>query len=255
MKTTMARDIVGHPPACLSGWRPAHDWSFNQSFAPVYQLVTTGDVSAYYSPGMRFRCVNGGMTKYFVVVHCAYAAPFGVTDLRLYGGTDYTLGVGITDEMYSTDAYPVGFPADPRKWRVTVTDTTNRSQAPPTQNVWYNLGGVSLSIPFGLWRVRYEVAARVLSNAESIGAGVETTLSTAADSEVDKELSAKGDASGATGTIQITETLGRSKVIAQAAESPVPYYLNTRTKMTNQASIWNMNTVSTAVITAECAYL
>ena len=259
MKTTMARDIVGHPPACLSGWRPAHDWSFNQSFAPVYQLVTPGDVSAHYSPGMRFRCVNGGMTKYFIVVACAYVAPYGVTNLYLYGGTDYTLGVGITDEMYSTDAYPLGFPADPRKWSVTVTDTSNRSQSAPTANEWYNLGGVSIDIPYGLWQVRYEVNARCSAGTDATISSVYTCLSTTLGGTGAPPIPRLANvsflnAAAFTGLYLLHLHAGQD-VVKQANLNPTTYYLLSRTAHDGMQSIQNRGDGRATVIEARCAYL
>ena len=44
----------------------------------------------------------------------------------------------VTLPNYSITKAPFGFPLSPAKWTVEVTDTSERVQASPTQDTWYN---------------------------------------------------------------------------------------------------------------------
>src|SRR5690606_22909761 len=110
-----------------------------------------------YSAGMRIKLTQT-TAKYFIITKVAYSDPN--TTITVYGGTDYDLAnAAITDPYYSQVKAPVGFPLDPSKWSVLVTDSSSRSQATPTSNQWYNLGSVSITIPIGYWVVSYKTNA------------------------------------------------------------------------------------------------
>jgi hypothetical protein len=82
-----------------------------------------------------------------------------------------------------------GFPMDEAKCRVESLGTADSSQASPVVGTRYNKGG-SLLVPAGQWRVEY--AAELGATRGSAGAlDAFATLSTAANSEVNKEATTK----------------------------------------------------------------
>jgi len=130
----------------------------------------------------------GGAIKYFIVTGVSYSSPS--TTLTLYGGTDYDLAnSAIIEPYFSMAKTPYGFPLDEAKWRVESLVTSDSSQASPVAGTWYNKG-VSLAVPIGRWKVEYAAELEV-TRAAAGALDVFATLSTAANSEVNKETTTK----------------------------------------------------------------
>ena len=148
-----------------------------------------GDLTWKYWPGQRVRLQQaGGAVKHFINTGVVYSSPNTV--LTLYGGTDYDLANSpIIEPYFSAAKAPFGFPLNEAKWRVESLGTADSSQASPVAGTWYNKGG-SLVIPAGRWRVEYAAELEVARG--SAGAlDAFATLSTAANSEVNKEATTK----------------------------------------------------------------
>ena len=130
----------------------------------------------------------GGAIKYFIVTGVSYSSPS--TILTLYGGTDYDLAnSAIIEPYFSMAKAPYGFPLDEAKLRVESLVTSDSTQASPVAGTWYNKGG-SLAVPIGCWRVEYAAELEV-TRAAAGALDVFATLSTAANSEVNKETTTK----------------------------------------------------------------
>jgi len=125
---TLIKDGDGY-----SGWiATSETWTYSSVDAPSYVFTISGDKTTKYSAGMKVRLTDAAATKYFIITKVAYGAPN--TSVTVYGGTDYTLAGGaITNPCYSIQKSPFGFPLNPTKWTVEVTDVTQRSQVNPTQ--------------------------------------------------------------------------------------------------------------------------
>lgn len=150
----------------LTGWIDAPILTFSAADAPVYTVTCNGDYTLSIPVGARIALTHSGATKYFIVVKTSYSSPN--TTFTLYGGTDYTLNAGaITNPYYSIAKAPVGFPLDPAKWTLTVTDSTQRSKTSGiVANTWYNLDAASrISVPIGIWNVSYFVYGSASVNA------------------------------------------------------------------------------------------
>ena len=142
----------------LTGWIDAPALTFSAADAPVYTVTCNGNYTLIIPVGARIALTHSGATKYFIVVKTSYSSPN--TTFTLYGGTDYTLAAGaITNPYYSIAKAPVGFPLDPDKWTVMVTDSSDRSQSNPSNSTYYNVGSIQISIPIGAWRIHYNVFA------------------------------------------------------------------------------------------------
>lgn len=229
------------------GWVVLTDsWSYSawDSTYKIGQITVPSDATTKLGKGMRV-CItqSTGGTKYGIIVDLT------ATLLYVYFGTDYTLNnEAISSPAYSNLKVPYGFPADPTKWRVEVTDTTTRQQASPANGTWYNLGTVSINIPRGLWRVKYQVHT-MIDNA-STAAVASTTLSTANNSESDVDFTThvRGNA-----LIEVGATMMREKILSLAANTP--YYLNSASETASASNIYNINAESKLFIHAECVYL
>jgi len=231
----------------LGGWINLGAVTYEGADAPTYTISFASDMTAILGAGMRIKLTDSTV-KYFIITAVgAYSG--GKTIITVYGGTDYTLSGGaMTLPHYSIQKAPFGFPLSPIQWTVEVTDVTTRSQASPTQNVWYNLGENVISIPIGCWNVSYQCLVEIVKAAAS--SEIQVTLSTANNSESDFDFTIYGYAVSA----DLTMVTNRLKTLLIAAKTP--YYLNTRTLTASVAGIYNTsNGNSKMLLRAVCAYL
>lgn len=232
-----------------SGWESADAMTYASADDPTFTVTITGDQSAKYSVGMRVKLTQStGGTKYFIITKIAVSTD---TTLTLYGGTDYNLeNEAISNPYYSVVKVPQGFPLDLTKWTVEVTDSTQRTQASPTQNTWYNLGSISISIPIGFWKVEYKVLARSYRGDISGDNSGEVTLSTANNSESNTDFTTQF--SGFSIDYK-RSTLSASSLLNLASKTV--YYLNIRTIDTGHDGLDYLNDEFPCIIRATCAYL
>lgn len=239
-----------------TGWTDANDvasetWSYASADSPTFTFTISADVTGKYQPGMRIRLKQGGAYKYFIITAVSYSAPN--TTVTIYGGTDYTLAnSAISDNYYSGQKAPFGFPLDPSKWTVTASDTTNRTQSSPSSGTWYNLGSLSIVIPIGIWRVYYEAAVDPVYTSSTV-ANQYTTLSNANNTESDTEFTSFGQIQGASGTMASYFQQRRDKTLVLAAKTT--YYLNHKQDAGSQTSLNMRGDVAPVKLRAICAYL
>ena len=234
------------------GWIPvSENLIFSSADAPSYVLYTNEDVTGKYSPGMRLK-FNQASTMYGIITKIANVS--GTHSLMtFYGGTDYSAtGTSITSTYYSREKAPVGFPLDSTKWTVQITDTTLRSQASPTQNTWYNLGAVSISLPIGMWKVSYSGQGGAQING--IAVDFVMTLSTGNNSESDSDFTTSFYKKGGTSTdFRLYASAFIEKNLNVAAKTV--YYFNTRTVSASVANIFNINSATPLRLRAESIYI
>jgi hypothetical protein len=233
------------------GWISAVEekWSFASADDPTYTLTIPGDFSWKYCKGQRVRLQQaGGSIKYFIITNVSYSSPN--TTLMLYGGTDYDLlNSAIIENYFSLAKAPYGFPLDEAKWRVESLLTADSSQASPAAGTWYNKGG-SLVIPAGRWRVEYAAELEV-TRAVAGALDVFATLSTAANSEVNKENTVKiGVSSGVSmrGSVCLC-----GYVLELAAKGT--YYLNCKTGLASMTAITFKGSEQKTKVRVVCGYL
>lgn len=204
--------------------------------APTFTATVPGDVTGVLSAGMKLKLTQTTV-KYFIITAApSYASGTGLTTLTLYGGTDYTLDdAAISNVYYSAMKAPHGFPPDPAKWTVEVTDS---SQYNTVSTTYVNLGSISITLPIGSWNT-------------SVQCGIEcrptygyVTLSTSSTAESDNELTALVLDGGS--SVRIEKTL--------SIISKTTYYLNVKTANASSNAYLLGSTVKT-IIRAVCAYL
>lgn len=231
---------------------------------PTGVVTSSADISAILSVGMRIKFTNNAATVYGIVTAISGTT---ITFLHEIDPSDSLAlnlmqNSAITAPFFSYNKAPYGFPLDPRKWTVEKLDTSNRSQATPTLNTWYNVGTTNsqLSVPIGCWIVQYKVRLYI-DNAG--GAGVAaysfTTLSTANNSESDGEFTAGSYLAENDNLNEQMHTFFVEKRLTLASKTL--YYLNAKTTWTT-GTMGNLNfdatggsSVVTKVIRAICAYL
>lgn len=235
-----------------NGWITSEEtWSYSSADSPTFVASVNADMTAKISAGYRIRLTQT-TTKYFIVTSVGTFSG-GATLITLYGGTDYTLAnAAITSPSYSPSKVPYGFPITEDKWTVIVTDTSDRTQASPTNATWYNLGSISISIPIGSWRVSYKVLQRAAKAASTL-VNMYTTLSTANNSESDAELTNLETLGGASGSlVLLTTQICLPKLITVVSKTS--YFLNGMSSTTAD-SIGHRGDAGKTIVKAVCAFL
>lgn len=236
----------------IDGWIPSGEtWTYASDDDPTFTFTISGDKTSKYTVGMKLKLTQTTV-KYFIITAVSYSDPN--TTVTIYGGTDYTLAnATITSPYYSMVRTPQGFPTEPELWSEITTNTSNNYQASPTQNTWYNLGSISLSIPIGSWNVCYEVITDAISGASATDVTVSSTLSTSSSSESDSEFTTWTVVGGAAGTIRIGFPVFKCKNITPTSKTT--YYLLLRTTRTGVTTIQTQGNIMTTRVKAICNYL
>lgn len=227
-------------------------WAYSawDSTYKIGTITVPTDATTAYSKGMRIRISQStGGTKYGIIVDITS------TTLKVFFGTDYTLNnEAISTPAFSSQKAPFGFPLDPTKWTVNVTDTSSRSQASPGAGTWYNPGSVAINIPIGVWDVRWQANIEESRTGSASALEVYATLSTANNSQSDSDFTAYSrlDTTSTTAPALFAPA-SRKKTIVLSSNTP--YYLNLMTNVTANATIYFRNDISPANISAVCAYL
>lgn len=251
----MATQLRNEQLAIDDGWIGAGEtWTYASADAPTFTFTIAGvDLTGKYSAGMRVKLTQTTV-KYFIITKVAFSTD---TTITVYGGTDYTLAnAAISDNSYSSQKAPLGFPLDPDKWTVEVTDTASNSQTNPTAGTWYNINSNSINIPIGIWYVGYEAPCsfRCTDGKDYVSGFV--TLSTGSSTESDAEFSCfmenRAEHDPTYGII-FSQSPKREKILNLSTKDT--YYLNFSSTYSYTGTIQTRGTNGTIVIRAVSAYL
>lgn len=219
-KTLTAPVITTPTIKTYDGWQLVSDtWTYASADAPTFTITVPTGAASLYGVGMRIK-LNQTTDKYFIITAVAD------TVLTVYGGTDYTLANAAISSIYvSLMKAPLGFPLDPLKWGVYVTDTSSRLQASPSSGTVYNPGttNVQISVPIGSWKFGYEVNAYVNNDTATDTNNMSTSLSTANNSHSDVTMKSTIRNSGASGSWNMVISVRREKSLLVVAKTL--YYL------------------------------
>ena len=234
------------------GWHVGSgSYTYVSADAPTYTITIPDADAALINVGSRLKLTDSTV-KYFIVTSIGSSSG-GLTTITVYGGTDYTLSGGaITNPYWSEQKSPKGFPTQPEKWTVLVSDTSQQTQVSPTQNVWYNLGGINIVVPIGSWTLSYMVCLAMTKNPAT-NMNARATLSTANNSESDIDFTCYEVMIGASGSLSLARTLYREKNLTLASKTT--YYINSRADNASIANLINQNNASPLILRAVCTLL
>lgn len=232
----------------LSGWNLIEGVTFTfsswDSTVSTLVVTTNYDLTPYVGLGDKLKYTHSSTTKYAIVTAITS------TTMTLYLGTDYIVASGnITNVYFSKVKNPLGFPMNPDKWSVIVKNTNSLSQNSPATNTWYNIGSLSINVPIGQWNLGYFLALGGYK-ASSTSFGADSTLSTSASSESDKDFHGTTYIEASTATLVLIGNIYKSKNIM--VTSKTPYYL---IGQSNGTAITFYGNISPIKLFAVCAYL
>jgi len=243
-----------------SGWYSANEtWTYSSVDNPTGIVTVSGDVTGKYSPGMRLKFSNSGSTIYGIISGSAsYVMPNTyitfLHEISDISGSSLAKNLmqdsAITANYYSTHKAPYGFPLEREKWRMYYTVATGATQATPTTDAYYNIGSYLLNVHPGMEIIGY--SACILAFSED-ALKLKITLSTANNSESNKNLSIYIDATD--GVSVINETVSKHAYIP-AVTTKTPYYLNMVKIVAGAVDVMGYNnTITPLLIYSEFAYL
>lgn len=167
------------------GWTASSDsWTYS-SYDSTHKtgvITVPSDATTKYSVGWRIKFNNNSATQYGIITAITS------TTLTIYFGTDYSLtNSSITLPFYSSDKAPLGFPADPTKWTVKVTNTSSTLTTIISTNTPVNDKSISINVPIGAWTLGFSGALSKgvtgSSNYDAYG-GLDTANNTLSDGEL-----------------------------------------------------------------------
>jgi hypothetical protein len=236
-----------------SGWVPCGEtWSYSSADSPSFVANVSTDLTAKYYAGMKVKLTQT-TAKYFIITKVAYSSPN--TMITMYGGTDYTLAnAAITSPYFSITSYPIGFPQDPNKWTVTVTHSTEVSQATPTDTNWYNIGAINISMPIGLWNVEYISREVEIYDDNGYTGDAMMTLSTSSSAESNTGYTSMLHAGGPGLTAYDCITTLQQRIMGLSIAAKTTYYLIEYAHPAGLNFIKLKNNIKPTTIRAVCAY-
>lgn len=252
--------------ARFSGWNPvSQTWTFASADDPIYKIYVSGDITSNpdYKVGNRIKCTNNS-TTFLGIIHKigSYDAGNDRTPIDVSGGTDYDLAnSAITAPCISKIKSPDGFPMDRDKWDVVVVTTDSPTKSSPVAtSTWYGGSGLtptgpSIDLPIGSWEVYYSAVVDInVTLAANTAIGNRVTLSTANNSESDKELTSACAIFAPAGTAIQRATYHAEKTITVSVKTT--YYLNIITTVASTTSlVMNPSAAFRNVIRAADVYL
>jgi len=232
------------------GWQSVSDsWTYASADAPTFTITVPSGAASLYGVGDRIKLTQTTV-KYFIVTAVAD------TVLTVYGGTDYTLAnAAISAISYSHMKAPIGFPLDPLKWGVYVTDTSSRLQASPSSGTGYNPGttNVQITVPIGSWKFGYDVNAYVNNDTATDTNNISISLSTTNNSHSDVTMKSTIRNSGASGNWNMVINVRREKYLLVASKTL--YYLVCSVDAASVENIGFRGDVGNTNLFAVCSYL
>ena len=185
-----------------NGWVEADEtWTYVSTDDPTGVFKVNADVTGKYSVGMRIKMTNGGNTIYGII-----------TKVGIYGGdqSGYTYitflheldedslakyllaNSSITNNYYSTQKAPFGFPLDVKSWTIIYPIVSNGSaNYLDGGGAIAQFGTLQADMPIGSWIASYKVNAYMTTTSSSYKDNMmwgEIGISTASNSFTDNYL-------------------------------------------------------------------
>jgi len=218
-----------------NGWVEADEtWTYVSTDDPTGVFKVNADVTGKYSVGMRIKMTNGGNTIHGIITKMGTyegdeAGYTYITFLHEIDPADnlalhLMANSAITNNYYSTQKAPFGFPLDITKWRIMITSGADDKQTNPTSGTYYNLGSLAITVPIGVWKVMYMTCFEMkASNSVSLIYGRATLGSTTSNS-LDRFENYSVASSGSAGALQHTLPVMRQST--EVLTTKTTYYMN-----------------------------
>lgn len=245
---------TGATAGVADGWtEDLNTWTYSSDDGATGVVTINADLTGIIQAGDRIKFTQTTVKYFIVTATPTYSA--GNTTLTFWGGTDYTLAnAAISATYYSHAKVPFGFNTNPDKWTVTVSDNSSYTQSSPVNGTWYNLGSINITIPIGIWTVRW-VSVLNISVPDIFQFPLcKITLSTANNSESDVYFTSIFGAGVNSGSYNVFSVLTAEQILPISTKTT--YYLNGGITTSTTISAFRFRgDLSPIIIKATCAYL
>lgn len=206
--------------------------------------------------GNRLKLTNAGNTIYGIVTAVTSTT---VTFLHeINPSTNQALNLltnsAITDVYYSRGKVPSGFPADPRKWTIVVSSSSNQQVPSPSAWSYKQAGSLQITVPIGTWRLSMKgVSGVTLNTSGDVGCYFALSKSLTSVSDTDLHGFSYFAAMGTSGLRQYFPPFYIEAVKTLASKTT--FYAIMAGFVTEPANLGMRGDYSPTHIKAECAYL
>jgi len=195
-------------------------------------LTASGGAVATNTDSPFADAVSAGLQEYGIISAVTFSTNTTV-NVQVPEGCSIPTSGGVSTIYYSTARTPFAFPTSTDKWILTAINKGggNTSVASAT---WANISSLNLTLPVGSWNLAYKVSIYV--GSATGGVSVNTTLSTANNTESNGKFSLRTENQGGTQGATAAHTMYPEPVTVSSA---TPYYLNSSHSSGTTSSLYN----------------
>ena len=242
-KITIA-NAFGVPEATWTATGESWVYASWTSGTRIGTITVPTDATTKYQAGMRIKISQStGGTKYGIITKVE------ATLLTVFFPSGTTLNnETISTPYYSSLKVPLGFNPDPTLWRLSVTDSTNRTI---TDTTTYTTMVVNLPVGIGAWILNYSLTIRVTNSSASAKRGF-ITLSSDGSTETDTDLTSNLYVPATSGFIHSSTISAYKEVVFT---SPKTLLFMGKNSAASSATQMDNSTTLPVILYATCAYL
>ena len=251
VKASMNQTLTGSETSLVSAYTfngNGNDLSANANNLTAQNSATASNTDTPFTNSVTGTNITAGTTNFGIITAQTFSTDTTYTIQVPEGETLPTTG-GIGTVSYSMQKTPYGFPSKANKWTVESHYRTITAQGSPTLNVWYNIAQAKINIPVGAWEVSNQMTLYADRGSGS-DVTVAGTLSTANNSESNKQYTASGQATSNTILSHTMHTQGYEDL-----SSATDYFFNIRTTTGSMTNIYLATDRGVGILRAKCAYL
>ena len=231
VRATISQSLTGSETSIISAY------SFNGAITDLNTTnannLTANNSAVATSTDSPFAdAVSAGLQEYAIVTKVAYSTNTTVTVQVPEGCAIPTTG-GISASYYSMQRSPFGMPVSTDRWMITSVNKAggNTSVASST---WTNVTSFNITVPVGSWNLAYKVSVYV--GSATGGVSVNTTLSTATNTESNGKFTLRTENQGGTQGATAAHTMYPEPVTVSSATI---YYLNSSHSSGTTSALYN----------------
>lgn len=195
-------------------------------------LTANGSAVATDTDSPFANAVSTGLQEYGIITKVAFSTNTTV-NVQVPEGCAIPTSGGISNVYYSAARAPYGMPASVDKWMLTTSNKQSAS-ASLASATWSNLGILNFTIPIGSWNLAYKTSIYV--SLATAGVSLNTTLSTANNTESDGKFTIRTENPGGTQAITSPHTLYPEPVTVSSATI---YYFNSSHSAGSTQTLYN----------------
>jgi hypothetical protein len=194
VRATISQSLTGSETSIISAY--SFDNSINDlNTTNANNLTANGSAVATDTDSPFADAVSAGLQEYAIITKVAYSTNTTVT-VQVPEGCAIPTSGGISASYYSMQRSPFGMPVSTDRWMITSVNRAGGNSSVATAT-WANISSQNITVPVGSWNLAYKVTIYVGSGGGA-GIGMNTTLSTATNTESNGKFTIRSETPGNT---------------------------------------------------------